>query len=482
MVVADPASGGSDQAQSPTLSTDGKRLAWGYSGSSAGVGVKERTGDGPTFGSATLLSPTGTTVSEPVISGSGNAVVWQSSGIKGNKDRSSGGWLAQGSPASFSGGGNGQAVASDGSRVFWKSSGLKTAVWNADGTPGTETLIDNSGNFEVFAEDGQSMAFQKSVSSVDRVFVATAPTWTPVQVTSGSDVDADHLIGMSADGTKLLYRNENNDTVMGMIKTGGTWGAPRQITTQEVDYNNSYIWVGGDGSLAFQSRTSGANNNGGYVVLFRDGDWQPEVKLADNVTIPRISDDGKTFAYLNNDNNRNVVVRMLEGQTWSNEIKITDESTPLNYAAQLYLAGNGKALAYRGGDFVDSNIYYSELVEPDNTTVAGKPAKPRDLKVSGGPRAKKYVASWKKPSDPTGTRPTEYFRLKLNQRGVKNLIIDKKLNAAVLKYSFTRKFLLKNSKRTRGDVNSALGYRVRVEAFNSAGGGPISAKTFVLKL
>lgn len=106
----------------------------------------------------------------------------------------------------------------------------------------------------------------------------------------------------------------------------------------------------------------------------------------------------------------------------------------------------------------------------------------RKLKVTGGSFAKKYAVTWKVPKDASG-QPVLYYRLKLKQIGFAKLLKKVRLKNSVEKYTFTRKWLLKHSKRSRGDVRGIqLNYRVTVEAFNTAGGGPLSASRFHLKI
>ena len=85
-----------------------------------------------------------------------------------------------------------------------------------------------------------------------------------------------------------------------------------------------------------------------------------------------------------------------------------------------------------------------------------------------------------------GNQPTQYFRIKLNLERCGSFIINKKLGKNVTNYTFTRSFLLRHSnckRALRGEVTAkTYRYRVRVEAFNSAGGGPVSSKRFLVKV
>lgn len=111
-----------------------------------------------------------------------------------------------------------------------------------------------------------------------------------------------------------------------------------------------------------------------------------------------------------------------------------------------------------------------------------RPEAPRKVKVTGGISAKKYTVSWKTPLDPTGRGPAEAYVLTLNQLISKKLIVRKTLPASTHTFTISRAKLLKNSIRPRGDVTGYLVYRVRVTAVNTVGAGPISSRTFTLKL
>jgi len=75
------------------------------------------------------------------------------------------------------------------------------------------------------------------------------------------------------------------------------------------------------------------------------------------------------------------------------------------------------------------------------------------------------------------------YRIRLNQIGAKGTIINKKLSSTARSYTFTRSFQLENSIRPRGDIRgSQLRYKLRVEAINQAGRGPIAKAKFVLRI
>lgn len=136
--------------------------------------------------------------------------------------------------------------------------------------------------------------------------------------------------------------------------------------------------------------------------------------------------------------------------------------------------------------FIGTGDSVNSVSSPVTLTYAGslaKPLKPSKLRVAGGPKAKKIKVSWKAPANPKKNRPVDYYRIKLNRQGCSTLIVNKKLSKSRTSYTFKRSFLLKNAqcKSTRGEVKSKrISFRVRVEAFNSVGRGPVSSKRFIV--
>ncbi|MFA7267307.1 MAG: IPT/TIG domain-containing protein, partial [Candidatus Nanopelagicales bacterium] len=110
------------------------------------------------------------------------------------------------------------------------------------------------------------------------------------------------------------------------------------------------------------------------------------------------------------------------------------------------------------------------------------PNKPRDLTVTGKPTAKKFLINWRVPTQTANGRPVAAYRLTIIQRGPNKLIFRKGLKASTTKYTVTRKFLLKQTFRARGDFPAKLKYKVRIEALNSKGGGPLAVSYLTLKL
>lgn len=114
-----------------------------------------------------------------------------------------------------------------------------------------------------------------------------------------------------------------------------------------------------------------------------------------------------------------------------------------------------------------------------------KPRRPKAVKVAGGLRAAKYTVSWVKPSV-AGDRPITSYRLVVRQRGVSKPVLRKTVSGSQTSAKFTRKQLLKHSALShglhpRGDVRSAVVYRVVVESVNPAGHSRAATASFVFR-
>ncbi|MFA7267602.1 MAG: hypothetical protein WC054_14930, partial [Candidatus Nanopelagicales bacterium] len=234
IAVADTA--GDEQNNTASLSFDGTRMAWRNmpTFNTGTAMVIDRTGGNPpTFGSSTTLSSDSSEPRDPMISRDGNGVIWRAEGASGNKDRATGGWQADTSATAFNNNGADYlTVANDASRVAYLGPNSEVFVqdWNADGTAGTQTTVDTGGYTPYLSGDGQTVAYSKSVGGTDRIFAASAPSWTPTQISSGSDPDDGGVFGISYDGTKLIWMSDDDYYVWGSIKTGGAWGPSRVLT------------------------------------------------------------------------------------------------------------------------------------------------------------------------------------------------------------------------------------------------------------
>lgn len=104
--------------------------------------------------------------------------------------------------------------------------------------------------------------------------------------------------------------------------------------------------------------------------------------------------------------------------------------------------------------------------------------KPRSLKAKGKATGNKFKVSWKKPSNTSAKRPVSKYKLTVQVRGKKKVVITKNVSKKKRSYTLTRKQLLKALRlSTRGEINRAA-YRVKVRAVNARGNGPAAAKTF----
>lgn len=106
-----------------------------------------------------------------------------------------------------------------------------------------------------------------------------------------------------------------------------------------------------------------------------------------------------------------------------------------------------------------------------------RPSRPRDPGHTGGLTSSKYKVEWRVPA----RGPVTGYRVLVNVKGKKKIIIEKALGAKKRSVTFTRKQLLTatGASKLRGDVIAPLiRYRVRIIAINDVGAGP-AATTFI---
>lgn len=177
-------------------------------------------------------------------------------------------------------------------------------------------------------------------------------------------------------------------------------------------------------------------------------------------------------------NLKNATVK-VGGRTCTN-VKVNSDGTSLTCTIPAGARVGGVTVAVTtpsGSDSVTAAYTYVE-------NKIERPKVPAATKVKGTPKSKKVVVSWKTPANPKGDRPTQWYRIKLNLIGCKTFILNKKLSKNKHSYTFTRKYLLKHGtckRALRGEIRSKrLRFQVRIEAFNSKGGGPVAAKRFLV--
>lgn len=144
--------------------------------------------------------------------------------------------------------------------------------------------------------------------------------------------------------------------------------------------------------------------------------------------------------------------------------------------ATITSAGNGGPASSDGGDG-------SAVLTWSTAPNVQKPSAPQKLRVSGGAKASKKVIHWNPPKASSSTRPVTSYRITLNVRGCKTLVVNKSLSKNRRRHTLKRSFLLKKKNstcsRTRGEVVSKrVKYRVRVVANNSQGRGPATSRNF----
>lgn len=120
-----------------------------------------------------------------------------------------------------------------------------------------------------------------------------------------------------------------------------------------------------------------------------------------------------------------------------------------------------------------------------NVTKPGKPAKQR---IKGKPNAQKFKVSWSKPAGTSARRPVTGYRLTVQLKGKKKIIILRNLGKNTTSYTLTRKALNRAVKKafnlslsTRGEVNRFYVFNVKVQAKNAAGWSPAVTSRLVMK-
>lgn len=126
---------------------------------------------------------------------------------------------------------------------------------------------------------------------------------------------------------------------------------------------------------------------------------------------------------------------------------------------------NGSGTRYLPGSTftmpADSVVLYAAWVKVPPPVRA--PSKPRKLKTTGKPNSSSYTVKWLKPMRSTSnTKYQTTFRV----RGRSDVVINKKTSKRSV--TVTRKRLLKNTYRTRGEYRGIITYRVSVIAVDGS--------------
>lgn len=115
-----------------------------------------------------------------------------------------------------------------------------------------------------------------------------------------------------------------------------------------------------------------------------------------------------------------------------------------------------------------------------------KPGKPTKQKIAGKPNAKKFKVSWSKPAGTNAQRPVTGYKLTVQLKGKKKVIILKNLGKNANGYTLTRTALIKALKKAkyyslRGEVGGFYVFTVKVAAKNAAGYGTPSNSRLAMK-
>lgn len=112
--------------------------------------------------------------------------------------------------------------------------------------------------------------------------------------------------------------------------------------------------------------------------------------------------------------------------------------------------------------------------------VSAPPARPRQVKVAGSARSKKYVVRWREPAA-NNSRPVQSYRLVVRQAGKQAIILDKRQPASKHSFTVNRKTLLRLAKKAGSAGASTLRFTVKLSAINAAGRSPYSTAQLSLR-
>lgn len=133
------------------------------------------------------------------------------------------------------------------------------------------------------------------------------------------------------------------------------------------------------------------------------------------------------------------------------------------------------------GTVTQEGAFTFETPAPSNTTV--KPdQKPVKLKTRGKASGNKFRVTWSKPKDTSAKRPVSRYRLTVQLRGQKRVLILRNLSGKANKTTLTRKQLLRSLRTTRGEVRGTLRFQVKVRAGNAKGYGPVARSSFRMRV
>lgn len=518
-----------DSADPMRFSGNGKGAAfsfgdYGGSGTPGFGGNKDRTSGGWQAPGAITEFFVGDYTGGPAISRDAGQVAWQK------------GWHAwtaswgangeAGTPVDLGDGWDPQ-ISADGKHIAYIGYGDDNyAVWLAsfNGSTWVKTKIfeDAEENVEEMlgiSADGSNILFAYDYYNVPIQGIKKVGNSWQHQVVVPTDsvyISDGGYYSVATDGS-FAYRDRDRDN-QGMLVQfrNGSWQTPMEITGDETtsvsisDDAKSFAWtVGGavkakvyDGGWDVENTIDQTEVNSNFVNVSGDGQSVTYKSGSSSVWYSRITEPGAPS---------NVVASKASSTsakvTWtaapagidpitSYKVQAYEGSTPVSGKTCTVAASGttctvtglttGKTYKFKvravtsGGDGPDSDFSNSVTLTGGSSSVK-KPAKPTKVTVGpSSPFAKKYAVRWKAPVDKTGTRPVQWYRLKLNLNGCGSFIINKKLNKKVTSFTITRKQLLKNNKcklAGRGEVKAkAYRFRVRVEAFNSAGGGPVATR------
>lgn len=445
---------GGEGSTDPTISADGRAVAFGIRGSGSSyvqANVVQRPATVWTGPTALSGTSNGAWADPTTISENGEAVVWDFSDNAGDSGATAqgnklvtGAWQSAASPTSFNTGAYVEQARVDdsGSQVAWASSNkLYVADWDSAGNPGTPTVVSDesewAGNAE-FAGNGTTILYNQGADSSYHAFVArkSGSTWTRTDVSGG--IHSEDIFGISENGNKVVFRDYDTEHAMATAFNGTSWSTPVDISGKPVEDYDQYYFVTADGSFIFKDDDEGH----GWISVFRDGGWLAPEQVGDDVDSVRGSSDASTIVLIANNQ---VITRTLNGSTWEPAVSHSEDG---EFPGSAEISQEGCAITWK---LSTGDIYFSQSMQA---------CSPKSVAAAAATKSSAKV-SW--PEAPEGTSPTTSYEVETFEAGTKVA------ETCTLSTPFPDPLTCNID-----GLSTAKSYTFRVRAVNTEGNGPWS--------
>ncbi len=291
-----------------------------------------------------------------------------------------------------------------------------------------------NGNWEIYYKNSPNSGASWSIDK--RLTDNPSYSYSPCVFASGSYV---HVVWVDErDGNREIYYKRSNDG-------GNTWGNDFRLTNNPNNSTNPSLWVSGSNVHVVWQEDRDNNWEIYYKKSIDNGStWSSDIRLTNNPQsslYPSISVSGSNIHIVwvdNRDGNNEIYYKRSNdnGNTWSNDIRLTDNPQESFYPS-IFVSGANIHVVWT--DYRDGNreIYYKRSIDGGNTwendfrltnnvNVSEKPF----LCVSGSTvhviwqdnRDANWEIYYKK--NPTGNDIEEKFYKKKKTEIYKNLFID----------------------------------------------------------